>query len=76
MLTHSRKPLKRLINNKLLSLTDTKRFVPVKQRKLSFFGHIIRHDNLIDGKRGRGRQKLQCKRDRGRPRLQWDSNIL
>ena len=62
-------------NEEVLRLADTKRslFQTVKQRKLSFFGHIMRHDslqrNLLEG-------MVEGKRGRGRPRLQWSDNIL
>ena len=62
-------------NKEVLRLADTKKslFQTVKQRKLSFFGHIMRHDslqrNLLEG-------MVEGKRGRGRPRLQWsDSNL-
>ena len=64
-----------LTNEEVLRLANTKRslFQTVKQRKLSFFGHIMRHDslqrNLLEG-------MVEGKRGRGRPRLQWSDNIL
>ena len=62
-------------NEEVLRLADTKRslFQTVKQRKLSFFDHIMRHDslqrNLLEG-------MVEGKSGRGRPRLQWSDNIL
>ena len=62
-------------NEEVLRLADTKRslFQTVEQRKLSFFGHIMRRDslqrNLLEG-------MVEGKRGRGRPRLQWSDNIL
>ena len=57
--------IRHITNEEVLRLADTKRslFQTVKQRKLSFFGHIMRHDSLqrnliegmVEGKRGRGR---------------------
>ena len=55
----------------VLRLADTERSLiqTVKQRKLSFFGHIIRHNSLqrnlledmVEGKRGRGRRPTMCR---------------
>ena len=38
----------------------------IKRRKLSYFGHAMKHDSL---------QKTIGKRRRGRPRKDWNSNI-
>ena len=44
----------------------------IKKRKLSFFGHMIRRDNmhrlLLEG-------KIEGERSRGRPRAEWMDNI-
>ena len=65
---------RRVTNEEVLRLADTKRslFDTVRQRKLSFFGHLMRHDSmqrdLLEG-------MVEGKRGRGRPRMQWSDNI-
>ena len=47
-------------------------FEAVKKRKLSYFGHVMRHDSL---QRDLLEGMVEGKRGRGRPRLQWSDNI-
>ena len=66
---------KHMSNEEVLGQAGVKRslFGTVCQRKMSFFGHIMRHDsmqrNLLEG-------MVEGKRGRGRPRQQWSDNIL
>ena len=61
-------------NEEVLCLANTKRalFDTVRQRKLSFFGHMMRHDSL---QRDLLEGMVEGRRGRGRPRLQWSGNI-
>ena len=64
---------RRVTNEEVLRSAGTSRSLldTVRIRKLSFFGHIMRHDSiqrdLIEG-------MVEGKRGRGRPRLQWSDN--
>ena len=44
----------------------------IKQRKLAYFGHIIRRDGL---QRSLLEGKINGKRGRGRPKMKWIDNI-
>lgn len=65
-----------MTNEDVLTLMQTERKVlkSIKERKMSFFGHIKRHRSngilkeLLEG-------KLEGKRPRGRPRAIWTDNI-
>ena len=46
-------------------------FETVKKRKLSLFGHVMRHDSL---QRDLLEDMVEDKRGRGRKRLQWGDN--
>ena len=57
----------------LKRLNISRNLIPkIKSRKLSYFGHIKRHDsimkNILEG-------RLEGTRARGRPRAQWSDNI-
>ena len=64
----------RKTNEEVLALFETERKLinKIKNRKMSFFGHVKRHDSIIkqivEG-------KMNGKRGRGRPRATWADNI-
>ena len=64
----------RKTNEEVLALFGTNRKLlnKIKTRKMSFFGHVKRHDTIlkqiIEG-------KMNGKRGRGRPRASWADNI-
>ena len=64
----------KMTNEDVLTLMQTKRKIleTIKQKKMSFFGHIKRHNGILkeilEG-------KMEGKRPRGRPRAQWTDNI-
>ena len=66
---------RRLSNENVLKLAGVKRelFRVVQNRKLCYFGHMMRHEsiqrNLIEG-------MVPGKRGRGRPRNQWCHNVM
>ena len=64
---------RRITNEEVIRIAGTKRslFETVKKRKLSFFGHVMRHDSLPDLLEG----MVEGKRGRGGPKLQWSDNI-
>ena len=61
-------------NEAVLDMMNTKKSIinTIKGRKLSYFGHLIRRDNvqrlILEG-------KMIDKRARGRPRVKWTDNI-
>ena len=61
-------------NEAVLDMMNTKKSIinTIKGRKLSYFGHLIRRDNvqrlILEG-------KMIGKRARGRPRVKWTDNI-
>ena len=65
---------RRITNEEVIRIAGTKRSLleTVKKRKLSFFGHVMRHDSL---QRDLLEGMVEGKRGRGRPRLQWSDNI-
>ena len=57
------------INEEVLTLADEQLYIiPTKKRKITYFGHMIRRNNihrlLLKG-------PLEGKRSRGRPRTEW-----
>ena len=64
----------KITNEQVLKKFSTKRQLldTIKSRKMSFFGHVKRHDSLIkeilEG-------KVEGRRGRGRPRAAWPDNI-
>ena len=65
----------RISNENVLSKAEVQRelYSVVQKRKLSFFGHIMRHESiqrdLLEG-------MVEGRRSRGRPRLQWCHNVM
>ena len=64
----------KLTNVQILRMLNTKRqlLYNIKKRKMSFFGHIKRHDSILKQSL---EGKLEGKRGKGRPRLAWVDNI-
>lgn len=65
---------RRVTNEEVLHIAGASRslFDTAQLRKLSFFGHIMRHDSL---QRDLVEGMVEGKRGRGRPRMQWSDNI-
>ena len=65
---------RRITNEEVNRIAGTNRslFETVKKRKLSFFGHVMRHDSL---QRDLLEGMVEDKRGNGRSRLQWSDNI-
>ena len=67
--------IQKIRNEDVMKMINTKEYVvpTIKKRQLSFFGHMIRRDNmhrlLLEG-------KIDGKRGRGRPRAEWMDNIF
>ena len=65
----------KITNENVLKMAQTNVYIvpAVKKRKLIYFGHMVRRDNLqrllLEG-------KVEGKRSRGRPRIEWMDNIL
>ena len=67
--------VQKISNEDVMNMVQAKEYIipAIKKRKLSFFGHMIRRDNihrlLLEG-------KVEGKRSRGRPRAEWMDNIF
>ena len=61
-------------NKEVLDIIGTKTSLiqTIKQRKLAYFGHISRRDGL---QRSLLEGKINGKRGRGRPKMNWIDNI-
>ena len=65
---------RRITNEEVIRIAGTKRspFDTVEKRQLPFFGQVMRHDSL---QRDLLEGMVEGKRGRGRPKLQWYDNI-
>ena len=64
----------KVTNEQVLNRVNEKRQIMnmIRKRKLSFFGHLVRHENI---RRRLQEEYIEGRRPRGRPRISWYDNI-